>query len=116
VEQAVSFLVEDERSRCLLTSCVGCLFARKVYTQGVLAECLESLGWSEAAGRLEAIADEVQQTRWRLRLASGYDPRRVPLPRRFAEVNSWKGAIDLPYLQALRQAYAGAIEDLGRPG
>lgn len=115
VDQAVAFLVEDERSRCLLTSCVGCLFARKVYSEPVLAECLQSLGWSEAAGRLDAIAGEVQQARWRMRLSTGYDPRRVPLPKRFSEVKNCKGPIDLAYLQALRTAYAGAIEALGRP-
>lgn len=114
VEQAVAFLVEDERSRCLLTSCVGCLFARKVYSEPVLAECLDSLGWSEAAQRLPAIGGEVQRARWRMRLATGYDPRQVPLPRRFTEVKNWKGEIDLAYLQALRAGYAGVIEGLGR--
>lgn len=116
VAKAVAFLVEDERSRCLLTSCVGCLFARKVYSEPVLAECLQSLGWGEVAGGLGAIAGRVQQARWQMRLATGYDPRRVPLPRRFAEVKNWKGEMDLDYLARLRSAYAGEIERLGGRG
>lgn len=116
VAKAVAFLVEDERSRCLLTSCVGCLFARKVYSESVLAECLQSLGWGEAAGSLGSIAGRVQRARWQMRLATGYDPRRVPLPRRFAEVKNWKGEMDLDYLARLRAAYAGEIEGLGGRG
>lgn len=116
VAKAVAFLVEDERSRCLLTSCVGCLFARKVYSEPVLAECLQSLGWGEVAGGLGSIAGRVQQARWQMRLATGYDPRRVPLPRRFAEVKNWKGEMDLDYLARLRSAYAGEIERLGGRG
>lgn len=115
VAKAVAFLVKDEADRCLLTSCVVCLFARKIYSEPVLAECLESLGLREAADRLAAVGPRVQQARWRLRLAEGYDPRRVPLPKRFTEVTNWKGPIDPAYLGELRSAYARAILDLGRP-
>lgn len=115
VAKAVEFLVKDEADRCLLTSCVGCLFARKLYSQPVLAECLESLGWSAAARQLDAIAVRVQRARWQMRLATGYDPRQVPLPKRFGEVVNWKGPIDQGYLSELRGAYARAILDFGRP-
>jgi hypothetical protein len=42
--KAVEFLISDEASRCLLTSMVSCLFARGVYTEARLAECLKSVG------------------------------------------------------------------------
>lgn len=115
VARAVQFLVKDEAERCLLTSSVACLFARKVYSEPVLAECLESLGLPDAAGQLPAIGGRVQRMRWRLRMASGYDPRQVPLPKRFGEVVNWKGPIDLAYLGELREGYAQAILELGRP-
>ena len=42
--KAVDFLVKDEQGRVLLTSMVACLFARGVYTDALLADCLKSVG------------------------------------------------------------------------
>ncbi|MEJ2365072.1 MAG: aldehyde ferredoxin oxidoreductase C-terminal domain-containing protein, partial [Deltaproteobacteria bacterium] len=44
VKEAVDFLVKDEQGRVLLTSMVACLFAREVYKDELLADCLNSLG------------------------------------------------------------------------
>jgi aldehyde:ferredoxin oxidoreductase len=45
VTQAVEFLVQGEKARVLLTSMVSCLFARKVYKETVLADCLNAVGY-----------------------------------------------------------------------
>ncbi len=114
VAAAVAFLVEDERRRVLLTSMVGCLFARSVYGEQRLAEALECLGWGEAAAGLEAASRAVQARRWALRLRSGFAPRAVRIPKRFLEVVTWKGPLDPDYLAALCTAYARRIEELAR--
>ena len=53
-------------------------------------------------------------------LRTGVDPRTVSTPKRFLAVESWRGKIDGAYLEALKDAYAGAILDLagdqGEPG
>ena len=117
VEKAVRFLVQDERDRVLLTSMVSCLFAREVYKGEVLADCLNSLGYRALAGRMEALAQHIQGLRWRLRLATGFDPSAVTIPRRFGEVTTWKGPIDSRFMGALLEAYAKTIKDLGgHPG
>ena len=69
VAAAVRFLVDDEAGRVVLTSMVACLFARSVYTDEVLGECLASLGCARLAGDLDALGARVQQLRWRMRLA-----------------------------------------------
>jgi aldehyde:ferredoxin oxidoreductase len=114
VEKAVSFLVQDEQERVLLTCMVSCLFAREVYKREVLAECLGSLGYQTLAGDLEALSNRVQKLRWKTRLATGFDPSAVEVPKRFTEVTTWKGKVDGDYLKALQSGYAGRIMDMGR--
>jgi len=109
VNGAVQFLVQDERARALLTSMVSCLFARGVYGDQVLSECLRSVGYATLADRIGAVSGHVQQLRWRTRLRTGFDPRTVSIPKRFLEVETWRGRIDGTYLEALKNAYAGAI-------
>ncbi|MBI5018326.1 MAG: aldehyde ferredoxin oxidoreductase [Deltaproteobacteria bacterium] len=112
VGAAVEFLSADERSRALLTSMVGCLFARSVYGDDLLAECLRVIGFETLAGRLPEAAAEIQRRRWAVRLATGYDPKTTRIPGRFTEVSNWKGAVDPAFLSALQQAYAVRIEAL----
>lgn len=114
VEKALSFLIKDEEGRALLTSMVSCLFAREVYKESVLADCLKSLGYGTMADQLGELARRIQQLRWQTRLATGYDPTQVKIPKRFTEVTTWKGQVDQGFMEALRQQYAQAILDLGK--
>jgi aldehyde:ferredoxin oxidoreductase len=107
--KAVEFLITDESSRCFLTAMVSCLFARGVYTEARLADCLKAVGYAGLAGNIEAVSKRIQGERWRLRLATGYEPERVEIPRRFSEVVTWKGPIDKAYLDALRKEYSRRI-------
>jgi aldehyde:ferredoxin oxidoreductase len=109
---AARFLVEDERGRALLTSMVACLFARAVYKDDLLAECLRSVGYERLAAKLPEVAGNVQRLRWKVRLSTGFQPRSVEIPNRFLEVVNWKGVIDREYVAALRDRYAQEIETL----
>lgn len=114
VQAAVEFLIQDERARVLLTSMVSCLFARGVYQEEVLADCLRSVGYWALADATGAVSDHVQKLRWRARLRTGYDPRAVSIPKRFLEVETWKGRIDPARLGDLKEAYTRAILDFAR--
>jgi aldehyde:ferredoxin oxidoreductase len=114
VNEAVQFLLKDEQGRVLLTSLVSCLFARGVYGDQVIADCLRSVGYTTLADRIGAVSSHVQQLRWRMRLGTGFDPRTVSIPKRFLEIETWKGKIDGDYLKALKNAYAEAILTLAR--
>jgi aldehyde:ferredoxin oxidoreductase len=109
VAKAVRFLLEDERGRVLLTSMVSCLFARGVYADELLAQCLDTVGYKGLAGNLGAVAERVQKLRWELRMATGYDPRAVTIPKRFGEITTWKGRVDEGYMSALKEEYARQI-------
>ncbi|MCL6620753.1 MAG: aldehyde ferredoxin oxidoreductase [Syntrophobacterales bacterium] len=115
VEEALDYLLAEERQRVILTSLVACLFAREVYRPELVAECLAVLGYGELAARLGEVGEAIQRRRWRLKLATGYDPDRVEIPRRLLEVENWKGKVDADFMTALKAAYARVIRELGRP-
>ncbi len=115
VEAVVRFLVADERERVLLTCLVACLFAREVYKPEVVRAVLACLGHGELADGLDAACENAQRARWRLKIATGYVPQATRIPRRFAEIVTWKGPVDAGYMEALRQGYAGAVLDMAAP-
>ncbi len=114
VSKAVDFLVKDEQGRALLTSMVSCLFARGVYTDEMLTACLKSVGYGSIADNLGPVGRNIQQLRWKMRLATGYKPEEVTIPKRFYEVTTAKGTVDHDYLNALTKEYAKAIRELGQ--
>ena len=110
--QAVEFLVQDEKSPVLLTSMVSCLFAREVYKEAVLAECLSAVGYRNLAENVDAIAQRVQKMRWQIRVKTGFDPGSVKIPERFKQVVTWKGPLDSNYLDSLQKTYAQRIREM----
>jgi aldehyde:ferredoxin oxidoreductase len=112
--KAVDFLVKDEQGRVLLTSMVACLFARGVYADAVLADCLRSVGYGTLADTLGPVSRNIQQLRWKTRLAAGYRPEDVSIPKRFFEITTSKGPIDGLFLSSLKDQYARVIRDLGK--
>jgi aldehyde:ferredoxin oxidoreductase len=94
---------------------VSCLFAREVYKESVLAECLNAVGYGELAKNLDAVARKVQQMRWQIRLKTGFDPASVTIPKRFTEVVTWNGPIDAGYMTALQDGYSQKIREMAAP-
>jgi len=115
VEDAVKFLIKDEKGRVFLTSMVSCLFARGVYTDEVLGNCLKSVGYGTLADNMDTVAGKIQRLRWKLRVMTGYSPENVSIPKRFTEITTWKGQIDSVFLAGLKDQYASAIRDLAEP-
>jgi aldehyde:ferredoxin oxidoreductase len=112
VEGAVDFLVRDEKDRVFLTSMVACLFARGVYTDELMGECLRAVGYGKLADNMDGIAESVQRLRWKTRLATGFKPEKMTVPKRFTEVINWKGKVDEGYLEQLQAAYAKRIVEM----
>ena len=114
VKKAVDFMVDDEQGRVLLTSMVSCLFAREAYKNELLADCLKSVGYTTIAENMDDISHHIQKLRWKTRLATGFNPQTVTIPKRFTEITTWKGTIDIDYLTALKDAYAKRIVAFGK--
>jgi aldehyde:ferredoxin oxidoreductase len=114
VAHAVEFLIQDEKARVFLTSMVSCLFAREVYKEAVLAECLNAVGYRNLAENLDSVAQRVQKMRWQMRIKTGFDPGSVKIPDRFKQVVTWKGPLDTNYLDSLQKAYAQRIQEMAK--
>jgi aldehyde:ferredoxin oxidoreductase len=114
VAQAVEFLVQDEKARVFLTSMVSCLFAREVYKEAVLADCLSAVGYRNLAENVDNVARRAQEMRWQIRMKTGFDPASVRIPERFKQVVTWKGPLDTNYLDSLQTTYAQRIREMGR--
>lgn len=109
VDGAVRFLIQDEQARVLLTSMVSCLFARGVYEDPLISDCLRSVGYTTLAESIGTVSQYIQKLRWQTRLRTGFDPHTVSIPKRFLEVETRKGRMDGAYLDTLKDAYAAAI-------
>ena len=108
-EDAVKFLVNDEKGRVFLTSMVSCLFARGVYTDEVLGNCLRSVGYGTLSDNMDAVAGGIQKLRWKMRVRTGYRPENISIPKRFSEITTWKGPIDGAFLAQLKEEYGKSI-------
>jgi aldehyde:ferredoxin oxidoreductase len=115
-EDAVAFLIEEERTRVQLTCMVSCLFARSVYSQERLQECLSSVGLSRLAESVVARSTDVQAKRWQLKYLTGYNPMDVSIPKRFEEVTTWKGGIDKVFMDSVAADYQDAVRKLADKG
>ena len=105
----IDFLLGDEADRALLTSMVSCLFARKVYTKELLAECLQAVGYSDIGANIDTAGTHIQKLRWQTRIDTGFAPEQITLPKRFFKISTWKGPIDSIYLNTLKDKYGQAI-------
>jgi aldehyde:ferredoxin oxidoreductase len=114
VAQAVEFLVQDEKARVFLTSMVSCLFAREVYEEAVLADCLNAVGYRNLTENLDSVSQRVQKMRWQMRMKTGFEPGSVKIPERSKQVVTWKGPMDTNYLDSLQKTYAKRIREMAK--
>lgn len=110
VTKAVDFLIDDEPGRAFLTSMVGCLFARSVYTDEQLSECLRTVGYGTLSDSIPKVAEQIRTLRWQVRALTGFDPDNFSIPKRFYQVKTWKGQVDKNYLDSLKQEYGKRIQ------
>ena len=66
------------------------------------------------ADGLGELSRRVQHLRWQIRVATGYDPVQVKIPKRFTEVTTWKGRVDEGFMETMRLKYAAAILKMGK--
>ena len=111
LDKAVDFLMADEASRAFLTSMVACLFARGVYTEELLAECLKAVGYEVLADSIDAVSRNIQKLRWQTRLTTGFDPASGVHPETLHGSHHLEGQggwrVSHEFERQLREAYPG---------
>ena len=112
IDGVVDFLIKDEAGRAFMTSMVSCLFARGIYKDDLLGSCLTSVGYPELAADIGRTGIHIQKLRWQTRIATGFSPESITIPKRFFKIKTWKGPVDQEYLNVLKNEYGKAIMTL----
>jgi aldehyde:ferredoxin oxidoreductase len=75
----------------------------------MLSRCLHSIDFDVLADTIAALSRQIRKLRWKTRLATGFDPMKVAIPKCFTEVTTWKGKIDEGFMDLLKEESAKRI-------
>ncbi|MFH1702783.1 MAG: aldehyde ferredoxin oxidoreductase, partial [Nitrospirota bacterium] len=75
------------------------------------SQCLSSVGYQSLADNIDSVSSNIQKLRWKTRIETGFNPKKVSIPKRFTEITTWKGNIDQDFLKSLQQEYAQWISE-----
>jgi aldehyde:ferredoxin oxidoreductase len=108
-EALVGALLEEEAVRCVLTSLVICLFARKVYDLPTVRAALGCIGIERSEEELGGLGREILARRLRLRARLGFDLSHVHVPGRFTETPSPRGRLEVGRLERMVELYGQRV-------
>jgi aldehyde:ferredoxin oxidoreductase len=105
----VDKLVKEEQDRCMFTSLVVCLFARKLYDMDLVVRAFAALGITRTAEELTAIGAAIYRKKIELKKAFGYDFKNLNIPERFFETESYRGVLTHEKMDELNNLYLEKI-------
>ncbi len=111
-EEMVEEILKEEAVRCVLTSLVICLFARKVYDLPTVSAALGTIGIDQTEAQLEALGQDILARRFRLRARLGFDYDQLRIPRRLTETPSLHGQLDRGRLERMSALHRQRVEHL----
>ncbi len=109
-ESVVDRLIDEECDREVFTSLVGCFFARSVYSDERIVQCLNTLGYRFDAAKLHAIAKRIWREKYRLRKAMGFEPTKVRIPERLLTTPTPYGRISRATVECALAYYRSRAE------
>lgn len=112
LQKSISYMQDQELYRILMCSVAGCLFARKAYPRENFLKALKSIGLEYSEQELNETVKSIQAHRWALKFRTGFKPEEVKIPKRFSEVETWKGKIDPEYMHRLKEEYQTLLKEI----
>jgi len=109
-EEIVDYLIKEEKERCMLTSLVICLFARKVYDRETVLRALNSIGIPFTNDDLTKTAEETFFTRLRIKQKLGYSLENERFPKRAFETPTRWGKMDEERMNKLLKMYVQRLQ------
>ena len=105
--EAALELCKEEEWRDVLNSLVVCLFARKIYTPGLVAECLGNLGVERTANDLLDLGLKIQKLRLETKIRFGYQYSTLheKIPERVYEMPTGHGKISKDHMKDLIDSF-----------
>ena len=111
-EETIDKLIAEEEERCVLTSLSICLFARKVYDRETIKACLASVGMSWSNEQLDELGRKIYALKLQIKHQLGYDPTKIPIPRRFFETPSMRGSLSPERVERMLAIYRQRVAAL----
>ncbi len=112
VQKSIDYMQDQEYYRILMCSMAGCLFGRKAYPKKNILKALNSLGYDYSEQGLDQAVKAIQAHRWAIKFRTGFKPHEVKIPKRFFEVETWKGKADPDYLYRLKDEYQKVLQEM----
>jgi aldehyde:ferredoxin oxidoreductase len=113
-ERIVEALMKEEQWRCVVTSLVICLFARKVYAEEVVREALSCMGVEKSIEELWDLGREIYKMKYSFKLQEKFSFQKLRIPKRFFEVPSTRGKVEEQELRHMLKLYEDALSNLLR--
>ena len=104
-ESLADAIIEEVAGRQMVTSLHACLFARKVYTPEVVADCFECLGMGSGVEELVAAGRRIFDLKNRLRRKLGFDLSKLRIPFRVLDTPTPTGKVGEGFIRAVIDAY-----------
>jgi aldehyde:ferredoxin oxidoreductase len=111
-EETVDKLITEEQERCMLTSLSICLFARQIYDRETVKACLASVGMPWSDEQLDELGRNIYALKLQIKRQLGYDPTRMPIPRRFFETSSMRGSLSPERVERMLAIYRQRVAAL----
>ncbi len=109
-DQIVRELMREEWWRCLVTSLVICLFARKIYRPEIVRDALSALGIELTEEELEELGRRIYREKMSFKFREGFDFRKLRIPKRFFETESASGFISEEKLKKALELYEREVK------
>jgi aldehyde:ferredoxin oxidoreductase len=104
-EQMVDEIIEEDNSRGVFNSLVGCLFARGIYTEENIIDALGAIGIEKTKYDLDDLGKRIFNEKYRFKAKEGFDLSKTKIPKRFFETMSTLGKIDPQTVEDMLQLY-----------
>ena len=75
-----------------------CFFARGIYTPEVISRALEPRGYSISPDELKNLGTEIYREKARLKVAMGFNPKKLSVPKRIFETPSLHGKLSEEFM------------------
>ena len=98
-EEVAAALLDEERSRQVLSSLVVCFFARGVYTPETVVRALSSVGIERTPEDLARLGAETLARKHAFKAREGFDPASLRIPSRILETPTPLGPIDADFIR-----------------
>ena len=98
-EEVAAALLDEERSRQVLSSLVVCFFARGVYTPETVVRALSSVGIQRTPEDLARLGAETLARKHAFKAREGFDPASLRIPSRILETPTPLGPIDADFIR-----------------